>query len=94
MTRAVQAVFLRRFKFVDNTSSNSYDLLIMNITESDEGIYYCGTQHKNVEEKDHIAPKTDHSYGNIKTRIILSKYYGLKYHFIWNICNPVTTFSQ
>ncbi|XP_073321714.1 uncharacterized protein [Pagrus major] len=60
------------FKFVDNTSSNSYDLLIMNVTESDEGLYYCGTQQTKVEEKDYIAPKTDYRYGNVTTRIILN----------------------
>ena len=92
-TGSVQKIY-PRFIFVDNTSSYSYDLLIMNITESDEGIYYCGTEHKNVKEKDHIAPKYDYSYGNIKTRIILSKYCGLNYLYAWNICKPVTTFIQ
>ncbi|XP_073333661.1 uncharacterized protein [Pagrus major] len=61
-----------RFKFVNNTSSNSYDLLIMNVTESDEGLYYCGTQQTEVVEKDKIAPKTDYRYGNVTTRIILN----------------------
>ncbi|KAM8772528.1 uncharacterized protein AB9X84_010202 isoform 2-T2 [Acanthopagrus schlegelii] len=61
-----------RFKFLRNTSSDSYDLLIMNITQSDEGIYYCGTEHTKVEEKDHIAPKTDYRYSNVATRIILN----------------------
>ncbi|KAM8772525.1 uncharacterized protein AB9X84_010191 isoform 1-T1 [Acanthopagrus schlegelii] len=61
-----------RFKFVDNTSSNSNDLLIMNVTQSDEGIYYCGTEHTKLEEKGHIAPKTNYRFGNITTRIILN----------------------
>ncbi|XP_030287966.1 uncharacterized protein LOC115590653 [Sparus aurata] len=61
-----------RFMFVENTSSNSFDLLIMNVTESDEGIYYCGTQHEKVEERDHIGSKTDYRFGNITTRIILN----------------------
>ncbi|XP_036963505.1 uncharacterized protein LOC119024624 [Acanthopagrus latus] len=61
-----------RFKFLRNTSSDSYDLLIMNITQSDEGIYYCGTEHTKVEEKDHIAPKTNYRYSNVATRIILN----------------------
>ncbi|XP_030268956.1 uncharacterized protein LOC115579543 [Sparus aurata] len=61
-----------RFKFVENTFSNSFDLLIMNVTESDEGIYYCGTQHEKVEERDHIGSKTDYRFGNITTRIILN----------------------
>jgi len=32
-----------RYEFMKNSSSDSYDLLIVNVTESDEGIYYCGT---------------------------------------------------
>ncbi|XP_027873950.1 uncharacterized protein LOC114144910 isoform X3 [Xiphophorus couchianus] len=32
-----------RFKFVKNESSNSYDLMIINVTNSDEGLYYCET---------------------------------------------------
>ncbi|XP_036970933.1 uncharacterized protein LOC119028749 [Acanthopagrus latus] len=75
ITRGQADSFLKmfpRFIFVDNTSSNSFDLLIMNITESDEGIYYCGTEHTKVEGKDHIAPKYDYSYGDITTRIILN----------------------
>ena len=74
-----------RFKFLRNTSSDSYDLLIMNITQSDEGIYYCGTEHTKVEEKDHIAPKTNYRYSNVATRIILSKYGGLNYWIIFVI---------
>uniref|UniRef100_A0A671XFY7 Ig-like domain-containing protein n=1 Tax=Sparus aurata TaxID=8175 RepID=A0A671XFY7_SPAAU len=83
-----------RFMFVENTSSNSFDLLIMNVTESDEGIYYCGTQHEKVEERDHIGSKTDYRFGNITTRIILSKYCGLIYLCTLNICNPLTKFIQ
>ncbi|XP_030269347.1 uncharacterized protein LOC115579803 [Sparus aurata] len=70
-TGSVQKIY-PRFNFVDNTSSNSYDLLIMNITESDEGIYYCGTEHTKVEERDHIGSKTDYRYGNITAKIILN----------------------
>ena len=83
-----------RFKFVDNTSSNSYDLIIMNITESDEGIYYCGTEHTKVEERDHIGLRTDYKFGNIKTRIILSKYCIVNYLCNLNICNALTRLIQ
>lgn len=34
---------LNTFCFVWNCSSESYDLLIMNTTDNDEGLYYCGT---------------------------------------------------
>ncbi|KAM8772530.1 uncharacterized protein AB9X84_010217 [Acanthopagrus schlegelii] len=61
-----------RFKFVDNTSSNSFDLVIMNITESDEGIYYCGTKQTKVWETDYIGSKSDYRYGNVTTRIKLN----------------------
>ncbi|KAK2816974.1 hypothetical protein Q5P01_025165 [Channa striata] len=33
-----------RFHLEKNQSSQSYDLLILNVTDSDEGLYYCGTQ--------------------------------------------------
>ena len=82
-----------RYKFVDNTSSNSNDLLIMNVTQSDEGIYYCGTEHTKLEEKDYIAPKTDYRFGNITTRIILSTYWGLNYLCTLAIFNSLTIHS-
>lgn len=63
---------LPRFQFVRNSSSNSYDLLIMNITDSDEGIYYCGTEEKNVEKVDYKR-----LYSNLTTRVLISKYAAL-----------------
>lgn len=61
-----------RFQFVKNSSSNSYDLLIMNITDSDEGIYYCGTEEKKVEKVDYKR-----LYSNLTTRVLISKYAAL-----------------
>lgn len=46
----------------------------MNITDVDGGLYYCGTEEKKLEDKEYIAPKYEHRYGNATTRIILSKY--------------------
>ncbi|KAK1885709.1 Immunoglobulin superfamily member 2 [Dissostichus eleginoides] len=43
---------LPRFHFVRNYSSESYDLLIVNITETDEGLYYCGTETFDKEAKE------------------------------------------
>lgn len=63
---------LPRFQFVRNSSSNSYDLLIMNITDSDEGIYYCGTEEKKVEKVDYKR-----LYSNLTTRVLISKYAAL-----------------
>ncbi|XP_049428907.1 uncharacterized protein LOC125886617 [Epinephelus fuscoguttatus] len=61
-----------RFQFVRNFSSASYDLLIMNITHSDEGLYYCGTEQTKVEDKEFITSRTIYRYGNITTRIIFN----------------------
>ncbi|XP_074487514.1 uncharacterized protein LOC141765350 [Sebastes fasciatus] len=61
---------LPRFELVRNFSSVSYDLLITNITESDEGIYYCGTVQTRVEDKEYITRRDVYSYGNLTTRIL------------------------
>ncbi|XP_050926622.1 uncharacterized protein LOC108896450 isoform X1 [Lates calcarifer] len=55
-----------RIHLVKNQSS--YDLLITNISDSDEGLYYCGTEQKKVD--DSAAIKHVYRYGNV-TRIIL-----------------------
>ncbi|XP_018551101.1 uncharacterized protein LOC108896443 [Lates calcarifer] len=60
-----------RFQFLKNHSSESYDLLIMNITDSDEGLYYCGTEQMKVEDEKYITSKNVYSYGNV-TRILLN----------------------
>ncbi|KAK1885814.1 Protein sidekick like [Dissostichus eleginoides] len=48
---------------------NSYDLLIINITETDEGLYYCGTEQLKVEKEEHITRRHLYKYGNISTKI-------------------------
>uniref|UniRef100_A0A3Q1GSR4 Ig-like domain-containing protein n=1 Tax=Acanthochromis polyacanthus TaxID=80966 RepID=A0A3Q1GSR4_9TELE len=71
------------FEFVKNDSSDSYDLLIKNITNADEGLYYCGTEELNVENnQERITPTTVYRYSNMSTRIILSKCFGLNYLFV------------
>uniref|UniRef100_A0A3Q3GZ95 Ig-like domain-containing protein n=1 Tax=Labrus bergylta TaxID=56723 RepID=A0A3Q3GZ95_9LABR len=60
------------YHMVRNQSSESYDLLIMNITGSEEGLYYCGTEETKVEDTDRITHRPVYTYGNV-TRIILSK---------------------
>ncbi|XP_060917186.1 uncharacterized protein LOC132992070 isoform X3 [Labrus mixtus] len=60
------------FHLLKNQSSESFDLLIQNITESDEGLYYCGTEEPKVEDKEHITSKDFYSYSNITTRIIFT----------------------
>ncbi|XP_041639992.1 uncharacterized protein LOC121507731 isoform X2 [Cheilinus undulatus] len=61
-----------RFDFVKNQSSESYDLLIQNLTESDEGLYYCGTTEPKVEDQDKIYSRNIYSYGNLTTRIVFN----------------------
>uniref|UniRef100_A0A3Q3EEX3 Ig-like domain-containing protein n=1 Tax=Kryptolebias marmoratus TaxID=37003 RepID=A0A3Q3EEX3_KRYMA len=58
-----------RFEFEKNLSSNSYDLVITNVTISDEGLYYCGTGERKVEEKQSLTFKDISGYGNITTRL-------------------------
>ncbi|XP_054483221.1 uncharacterized protein LOC129116255 [Anoplopoma fimbria] len=61
-----------RFHLVINYSSESYDLLILNITDSDEGFYYCGTEQTTVENAEYINRKMDYRYGNVTTRILFN----------------------
>ncbi|CAI5680221.1 unnamed protein product [Oreochromis niloticus] len=63
---------LARFHFVENNSSGSYDLLIMNISDSDEGLYYCGTEKDHLEEHGSVQVKYVHRYSNIRTRILIN----------------------
>ncbi|XP_034059188.1 uncharacterized protein LOC117537905 [Gymnodraco acuticeps] len=60
---------LPRFHFVRNSSSESYDMLIINITETDEGLYYCGTYQLKVEKNEQINFAHIYTHGNISTRI-------------------------
>ncbi|XP_020794152.2 uncharacterized protein LOC110172603 isoform X2 [Boleophthalmus pectinirostris] len=64
---------LPRFQFVKNDSSNSYDLLISNVTESDEGLYYCGTETVTLEEDgtSYLQKKYKYGYGNVSTQLTL-----------------------
>ncbi|XP_046900786.1 uncharacterized protein LOC124484107 isoform X1 [Hypomesus transpacificus] len=53
------------FTLVWNKSNNTFDLLIENVTESDLGLYYCGTEEKKVVETDKIKEEMIYLYGNI-----------------------------
>lgn len=70
------------FHYLRNYSSDSYDLLILNINDSDEGLYYCGTEENKVEDKEYIKWKTIYKYGRKATRILLSKYSAPNYWLI------------
>ncbi|XP_053275077.1 uncharacterized protein LOC128437087 isoform X2 [Pleuronectes platessa] len=60
-----------RFYLVRNESSESYDLMIMNISDSDEGLYYCGTEEVNRKSSSHKDKYIPTRYGNV-TRMILT----------------------
>ncbi|CAL8289807.1 unnamed protein product [Arctogadus glacialis] len=55
-----------------NDSSNSYNLLIKNITDSHLGIYYCGTEKPNGKKGN--KTKYIYTYGKIITRILFDGY--------------------
>lgn len=74
---------LSRFHFVKNQSSGSYDLLIINISYSDEGLYYCGIGMLKVEQTSVISLKYIYRYGSITTRILISKCCGVIYHYYY-----------
>ncbi|XP_047435215.1 uncharacterized protein LOC125004572 isoform X1 [Mugil cephalus] len=59
------------FEFVKNFSTDSYDLLIRSITDSDEGLYYCGIKKAIVEDREYITTRHVYRYGNITTRLIV-----------------------
>ncbi|KAL3996403.1 (N-Acetylneuraminyl)-galactosylglucosylceramide N-acetylgalactosaminyltransferase [Sarotherodon galilaeus] len=61
------------FHLVKNNLSQSYDLLITNITETDEGLYYCGTEHPKVKDEGKIIQEYVHTYSNITTNVLLHK---------------------
>ena len=54
-----------------NDSSNSFDLLIKNITDSHLGLYYCGTEELNGEKGN--KKESIYTYGKIITRILFGK---------------------
>ncbi|XP_014839901.1 PREDICTED: uncharacterized protein LOC106916253 [Poecilia mexicana] len=63
------------FKFLKNFTFNSYDLLIVQANNADEGLYYCGTEESKVEQYKNktMVQKTIYQYGNITTKITLDQ---------------------
>ena len=62
-----------------NFSSESYDLLIFNITNSDAGLYYCGTEEirrEEVKDEEYINLRYVYGYGSVTTRILVGKEFG------------------
>ncbi|XP_060771868.1 uncharacterized protein LOC132882774 [Neoarius graeffei] len=62
-----------RFLFVFNGSTNTHNLLIKNVTESDLGLYYCAIHEEIVSDlKDGlIVQSAVYHYGNRSTRLSL-----------------------
>ncbi|XP_073805742.1 uncharacterized protein [Danio rerio] len=61
-----------RFSFVPNSSSNSYDLHIENVSVSDEGLYYCGKRETKIYKDERgIKPNIEYEYGNKTTRLFV-----------------------
>uniref|UniRef100_A0A3B5B4M3 Immunoglobulin domain-containing protein n=1 Tax=Stegastes partitus TaxID=144197 RepID=A0A3B5B4M3_9TELE len=56
-----------RFAFERNFSSDSWDLLLKNITHADEGLYYCGTMQLKVENNGYITPTDIYRYNDEKS---------------------------
>ncbi|XP_060744907.1 uncharacterized protein LOC132858536 [Tachysurus vachellii] len=61
----------KRYSFVLNDSTNTQDLLIKNITESDQGLYYCALSEKLYQDhnKDVTSPLDVYCYGNRSSRL-------------------------
>ncbi|XP_023274837.1 uncharacterized protein LOC111664481 [Seriola lalandi dorsalis] len=89
-----------RFHLEKNRSSESYNLLIMNVTVSDEGLYYCGTEHAKVEEKEKLMQKFVYRYSNVTTRILLldssktQQHCGVCWMLLFSLCPAVAVLSS
>ena len=55
-----------------NVSSDSYNLLIKNITDSHLGLYYCGTEGELELERN--KENYIYTYGHVNTRILFGKW--------------------
>ncbi|KAG7313838.1 hypothetical protein KOW79_022334 [Hemibagrus wyckioides] len=60
-----------RYSSVFNKSTNTHDLLIKNVTESDQGLYYCALHERKVmdDEGGLIQSRDVYHYGNRSTRL-------------------------
>ena len=56
-----------------NRSSQSHALLIMNISDSHLGLYYCGMEKNVTLDGEETVAKYKHRYGNVATRISFGK---------------------
>lgn len=68
MMRAVDEG-ISRYDFHWNTSSNSYDLVIANINESDLGLYYCSISKTEVVDEGVINALQTHRFSNVTYKL-------------------------
>nr|XP_023685545.1 uncharacterized protein LOC111853144 isoform X2 [Paramormyrops kingsleyae] len=60
-----------RYTFVWNSSSDSYNMSIKNITDSDLGLYYCSTKYQDFTgSRDRMSTVDLYRYGNMTTRLL------------------------
>ncbi|XP_071757957.2 uncharacterized protein LOC139913732 [Centroberyx gerrardi] len=90
-----------RFNFVKNQSTESYDLKIKNISVSDLGLYYCGTEETKMNEKEKITQTIIYKYGNVTTRILFnssdsepSQDCGLCWRLLFTVCPASAALSS
>ncbi|KAA0722467.1 hypothetical protein E1301_Tti007077 [Triplophysa tibetana] len=63
-----------RFTYLPNSSSNSYDLHIANVSIYDEGIYFCAKAERNLKEVNgKLESRLEYQYGNRKTHLSVSE---------------------
>ncbi|KAI7810568.1 hypothetical protein IRJ41_003733 [Triplophysa rosa] len=72
--RIVDQESFQRFRFIDNPTNNSVDLLITNISVSDLGLYYCAEYERKLQQDENgfIYPSDVYYYGNLTTRLSLA----------------------
>ncbi|XP_058241103.1 uncharacterized protein LOC131349436 isoform X4 [Hemibagrus wyckioides] len=60
-----------RYSFVFNKSTNTQNLQIKNVTESDQGLYYCALHEKNITDSKGglILQRDVYHHGNRSTRL-------------------------
>ncbi|XP_053533375.1 uncharacterized protein LOC108260902 [Ictalurus punctatus] len=58
-----------RYSFLVNNSINTHTLLIKNVSESDQGVYYCALSEKKILDNNIGVAVSVYRYGNRSTRL-------------------------
>ncbi|XP_048851773.1 uncharacterized protein LOC125720409 isoform X5 [Brienomyrus brachyistius] len=60
-----------QYTFVWDSSSKSYSLSIHNVTESDQGLYYCSTKYQDFTgSRERMSTEDHYRFGNMTTRLL------------------------